>query len=554
MNSPRALFLSLTAMTVAIFSCAPLQTAGGSSSTDNGKILGMIRLENGLPAPHVQVTLLPAYSDPYRDGFKMLTDTTDTAGGYAFDSLAPGNYTVEAVSIGDRTRAIVYGIPVDSTTTYAPAASVARPGALSIKVPADTSTAMRYVYLPGTSFYAVVQDRFGFIDSVAPGIIPSVHYVNLAAPAESRVMVTNVRLASGATALVADHSSWNYSKKLFLNTTSSGAAVSADVYRFPVLVRLTAANFDFGQAGPDGSDLRFRKSDDSPLPYEIERWDPVAGLAEVWVKVDTVHGNDSAQFITLLCGSPDTATESNGAAVFDTADGFQGLWHLGDAGDSVKDATANRFNGGSPDTARPIIAEGVIGECRRFDGIRDFITMPGTRKGKLDFPQNSHYTVSAWVHLDTLDNLSRLIVSKGFQQYYLRTTNFSSASELWEFVEFKESTLWNTSTEPATSGRWMLITGVMQGDRQFLFCNGDLVDSTANVWAMAKGMGFTRMPKDLSIGGFLEPVTFPQNDGYCFFKGSIDEVRICSAALGVDWIRLCYMNQRRDDRLVVHGK
>jgi hypothetical protein len=94
----------------------------------------------------------------------------------------------------------------------------------------------------------------------------------------------------------------------------------------------------------------------------------------------------------------------------------------------------------------------------------------------------------------------------------------------------------------------------MQGDRQFLFCNGDLVDSTANVWAMAKGMGFTRMPKDLSIGGFLEPVTFPQNDGYCFFKGSIDEVRICSAALGVDWIRLCYMNQRRDDRLVVHGK
>jgi hypothetical protein len=35
------------------------------------------------------------------------------------------------------------------------------------------------------------------------------------------------------------------------------------------------------------------------------------------------------------------------------------------------------------------------------------------------------------------------------------------------------------------------------------------------------------------------------------FCGCIDEVRVCRTIRSADWIKLSYMNQRPDDRLVV---
>jgi hypothetical protein len=48
----------------------------------------------------------------------------------------------------------------------------------------------------------------------------------------------------------------------------------------------------------------------------------------------------------------------------------------------------------------------------------------------------------------------------------------------------------------------------------------------------------------------LQQVTNPVYEGRCFFRGSIDEVRISSKARSNDWIRLCYMNQKAEDRLI----
>jgi hypothetical protein len=36
-----------------------------------------------------------------------------------------------------------------------------------------------------------------------------------------------------------------------------------------------------------------------------------------------------------------------------------------------------------------------------------------------------------------------------------------------------------------------------------------------------------------------------------FFKGGIDEVRVMSVMPDADWIKLCYMNQKSEDLLVV---
>ena len=49
---------------------------------------------------------------------------------------------------------------------------------------------------------------------------------------------------------------------------------------------------------------------------------------------------------------------------------------------------------------------------------------------------------------------------------------------------------------------------------------------------------------DLVIGAMTE-------DFNGTFKGKIDEVRLSNVSCSMDWIRLCYMNQKIDDALVV---
>src|SRR3954471_5242585 len=102
-----------------------------------------------------------------------------------------------------------------------------------------------------------------------------------------------------------DLSRWRYFRPIKVDTSASGAKVKADVKGFPVAVGLGAANFDFSQANPDGSDLRVSHAGEGgrsetpgggrPLPYSIESWDKAGQTAAVWVKLDVVKGNNKTQ-------------------------------------------------------------------------------------------------------------------------------------------------------------------------------------------------------------------------------------------------------------------
>jgi hypothetical protein len=532
------------------FFCTTVNVAGGSSSTDNGKVVGKVCREDGLPAPNTQVTLRPADFDPCRDTGAPDIDTTDSAGTYEFDGLASGVYTLEAVSIDDRTRALVNPVMVDSAATHSSVASLAEPGALKVQVQ-NSSAAPCYVYVPGTSLYGEVRDGVGFIDSVPAGFIPAVYFADLTDPAIIHIVKTGITLGAGATCVIADYSMWKYSARVLLNTTQSGAGVSGNVYHFPVLIRLSDANFDFGQALPDGGDLRFRKPDDTPLPYEFERWDAAGRKAEIWVLTDTVYGNDSARFFTMYWGNSAAVSESNGAAVFDTAKGFQGVWHLAEEGDAVAgDATVNHYNGTPYNMTTASAVSGAIGTARDFDGGSSYISMLATANSKLNFPQNGSYSMSLWAYADTIDTLWHAIAGKGHEQYYMQFKCFGENRATWEFVEFEDRLGWEyteDSTPPAPSSRtWVFITGVRSGSSQRLYINGEEVVDTAALmsgdYPRASGDNFT-------IGRYGRSVTIPYRQGWSYFNGKVDEVRVSGVALSADWIRLSYMNQKADDAL-----
>jgi hypothetical protein len=141
-------------------------------------------------------------------------------------------------------------------------------------------------------------------------------------------------------------------------------------------------------------------------------------------------------------------------------------------------------------------------------------------------------------------------VAKGYAQYFLRVTYFPVDAPLWEFVEFSENGTRQACTTTATGGDWIFLTGVRQEKQQLLYCNGVPVDSLPNYYTAEGKSRDTSF--DVSIGKFLKIVNLLNDtEGYCFSKGATDEVRIYTAALSPEQVRLCYMNQRADDRLTV---
>src|SRR6185436_10358801 len=176
------------------------------------------------------------------------------------------------------------------------------------------------------------------------------------------------------------------SKKIGMNTSSSGANVSGEVKNFPVPINLTEASFDFSKAKSDGSDLRFSSSTGTPLPYQIESWDAAAKKAAVWVKTD-VKGNDASQYFTMHWGNPGATSESDSSKVFAKADGWLGAWHLAEKGSTTaggyKDASG-QADGKGVNISGDATAPGRVGPAVNLARAnKEYVLIPGSSTSPL---------------------------------------------------------------------------------------------------------------------------------------------------------------------------
>jgi hypothetical protein len=539
-----ALLVCCAAWIISLLSCSKPIVAGGGADIGNpqARVSGRALYPGGKSVAGAVVRLrtdrflLPLPGQTAQDG-PVYNTVTDDSGRYSIDSVDSGSYFLEvndrrssallaACTVGETMKSVDAG-----TDTCRPYATIAGTVDLSVK-----PQAKRYVQVDGLERLAPVDSSGNFTLNDLPGAT----YELRVACADSTVAASDIRGVTAMPGNITDipRVGWSFSKKLFLNTTASGAGISGNVYGFPVLVRLTSGVFDFGLAQTGGGDIRFTKPDNSPLPYEIERWDASAGAAEIWVRVDTVFGNDSTHYITMFWGNKSAASLSNSRAVFDTAAGFQGVWHLSEPGNTtVYDATANHFDGAPSGMSSASAVAGTIGIAQGFNGISSGITLPNTAAGKLDYYGNGNYSFSAWVYTDTLDSLSQPIVAKGDYQYALQIRYTSE----FEFFIYKDS-VWQFTRSSASAGTWKYIVGVRENDAQYLFIDGALVSGTVTVLVETP-----KMPDDTTRNvtiGFLPEMNR-------FFNGMIDEVRVENVPLSADWILLCYANQKANDALVV---
>lgn len=528
---------------VAIIAFVTLCGCGGTTDTGNARIAAVMYNDDGSYAQGASVVLRSKdylgeiENKPGKFVSTVRETFTDALGYFSIDFLEPGNYTVE---INDRKNtAFLYRVTITSDEQYGKPivySDTLRPyAAVRGQISAGTHlSGALYCQIYGLERTTVVDSSGNFEFTDLPEGVFDFRIVSTDT-SFAPVIINDIPVFSAEVTYL-PFVAWKSSKKLILNTSASGADVAGTVTEFPVLIRLTNLNFDFATAAPDGSDLRFSSSSGTPFPYEIERWDRASGHAEVWVSVDTIRGNDSTQHILMYWGNPESSFASDGQMVFDTTHGFQGVWHFSDLGGSeVRDATLNR-NNGTPLAVTS--SSGAIGLCAEFDGLTSRIAVVNSEEGKLNFQENSSYTVSAWVRAGGFP-YHQFIVGKGNYHYHLKIQD-----QHWHFAKYDSQLLgWEYTNYPAIQSQWQHVTGVRTSTAQYLYVDGVCVDSTAE---FLQGDSAYDLNLDVEIGRRNDP----RNREFQYFLGRIDEVRLCNVARGPAWIKLSYMNQKEEDLLL----
>lgn len=343
-------------------------------------------------------------------------------------------------------------------------------------------------------------------------------------------------------AVAEDFSQWARSADLYLNTTPDGAHVEGMVTGFPVLVRLNAANFTFAEARADGRDLRFSKGGLTPLPFQVERWDAAKSLAEIWVKVDTIRGNDGEQKISMHWGNPSAGDPPVAGPVFDSADGYLAVHHLGSGPGSRPNAVpgyqaaAPQSYGGDED--RP----GIIGLCDSLGAIPGSEEYLGMYDGFTETAQG--FTFSVWAYpVDMGKDAALLSIGNGpgLDNIHIKRSGTTTGLTLDVYnVSAKSQALFASNV--LLLNQWQHIAVTIAGLEAKIYRNGALVGSrTLTQPVSASRRAFNYLGKsNWSL------------DAY--YAGKLDEPRISKRARSADWIKLSHANQSAAQSLVAFQK
>lgn len=517
----------------------------GTSEQGNARISATLYTSDGDPAAGSIVRLRRADYVKTPDLSKRVSKTaadsyTGPDGSFTFDSMDTGTYMIE---VTDTTReAALLHCHVDTIKTVVLPDDTLHPfSTVKGRIRPDSTGGRRFIQVEGLERLAEIAPDGSYSLSDLPSGVLTLRTVCPDSANDSAV-ISEVVTRPAQTTLV-PYDGWLFSRPIYLNTTTSGAGVQGNVFKFPVLVRLDAGNFDFNEAKPEGDDIRFRHAgpDSTPLSFEIERWDQVDKRAEIWITVDTVYGDSLAMSFIMQWGNPAAGPITPDRPVFDPAEGFGGVWHLSEeAASLVKDATPNEYSGISSNVT---VAEGIIGKAGLFNSDnKSHIIVDNTSTGSLNFQADGHYSVSTWVNSDSIA-YNRVIIGKGDVQYYLRIHNFN-----WRFSEYHDTPAqgWQYTESPYSYGRWVHLYAVRNDTSQYLYVDGVCVDSS-------KIFDGGEEPRDETFNVEIGRRLLPDGSGGLYFSGTLDEVRICTVARSSDWVKLSYMNQRSDDMLVVFG-
>jgi biopolymer transport protein ExbB len=339
-----------------------------------------------------------------------------------------------------------------------------------------------------------------------------------------------------------------YSKVITLDTTPAGANVPEDVTNYPLAVLLDRTRFDFEQAQPSGADIRFYDATGKPLPHAIELWDRAAGKAAVWVLLDRVKGASKDQSIVMRWGSSRAVDASNSQAVFSTKNGFVGVWHLDEDGnttpDGYRDASDHQAHGtgvgmvpGSRVDAR--VGKGVHLDNPKGQETPRWIRVSGEKTTR--FNPGGPITASIWALGYSYPIRSyETMIAKGDTSWTLQRVNYSSGQGYQSCVRVPAYHLcaYNFAGQGLVTRQWLHFMVVLEEPVMKIYINGQLnASQEAGPW--------NKGTHDLGIGNQTQNL-----NGRRQWDGILDEARVMRAARGPGWAKLDYESQRESPTLL----
>ncbi|MDB5050557.1 MAG: putative protein of unknown function acetylesterase [Fibrobacteres bacterium] len=535
--------------------------------TETVGLHGMAVYPDGTPAKNADVIVrsaryLPNAFPHTGRAYDQGATTTDALGRYSLDSLLPGAYAIEIRDSGNQAALVRHTLGRDRESRAAPQAlllslaaisgRLERPEGLKVHASVGVYGLERRVFNEFETGKFMIADlpqgeytlRVTSLDTVLGGVdVPGIQAV-----AKANVDIGRVLLDT----LKEDYTTWARSRQVFIRTGKAGANVAGTVADFPLAIHLDSADFPFDtSSAPYGSDIRFASAAGAPLRYEIEAWDAARRVAVIWVRVDTLRGNDDGQFIRMYWGKPGAEALSYGRSVFDTALGYRNVWHLNEdprTAGLILDATASGNDAVSPvpyatDTNTAPVYQGVY-----FNG----------RQGSLTTNQSvrppGSLTISLWFQSFSQGKLL------GFQNTPAGTAATRFDRHFWidknghirfgvNSADTAGKVLPNTRYVSYTDGyaddwEWHHVAVTMAPDSPMaLYFDGAFSDRDTATRGAEDYSGYWRMGTGSLEGWLSTPVRE-------YFYGALDEVRIEAIVRSPDWIKLSFETQKLKSTVV----
>ena len=324
------------------------------------------------------------------------------------------------------------------------------------------------------------------------------------------------------------HDDWQFRKELIIDTGPTGYAISEQMTDVPVLVRLHLGNFGyFGDVLPNGEDLRFVAADDTtPLPFHIEKFDPVAQIGFVWVKVPNLMPGQAVPMY-MYYGNAEVPSGGDSNGVYDRD---QTLVINFDQAPMPLDKTAygNRLRA---NTAAQV-PNGIVGSGVIMDGSN--LVVAGSPSLNVD-PQKG-WTASLWVKVDQTQqdaSLIELVDAIAGPENAVRVS-IADLSLVYEFAGQQMS-----ASRPLSQGVWHHVSLIISSSSVVLLVDGEPVIESELVPGTLSGdihVGSSGLQK-AGLSGVL-----------------LDELRIARVARSAQWTGLSAHSVSLGARLLQFGE
>lgn len=348
------------------------------------------------------------------------------------------------------------------------------------------------------------------------------------------ILLACLGLVLPATASAWWQDDWHYRKQISIDTTPQGAAISQAVGRTSLLVRLHTGNFTFDGVNENGSDIRFVATDDhTVLNHQIESFDPLMGMALIWVDVPLVEGG-KRQDVWMYYGNPKAPATSNAQSAFD-AD-YSLVYHFdGAVGAPPRDASA--FANHAQNAPANII-DGVIGRSAQLNG--QPLLLPASPS--LGVSAGGALTFSTWLRMEQGAGEQLLLARRDAGNALLVGVNQGVP-----FVEVNGQRA--VANQAVALGQWQHLALTADASGLRLYVNGKPAANLAQPLPALQGA--------IAIGADLPPAVdagaVAPTATYQAFTGALDELRLSRVARSPEQILADATAQGAESRLVVYG-